>query len=155
MHTHKGTAVCVLTGAQLKVIKACSKEELHGLGLQPPPVPELCLHSIGENQPLAARLEAVQVRGRVRAARSPLPAQSLAAPLVGAFCSATQLSKKQHLHWAASLVSCPSKTFKPMLHVWACSPSLVPLSTTSAPVTTSMCSSSGRCRRYSQLQLAS
>jgi hypothetical protein len=51
------------TAAQLKVIKACSREELNGLSLQPPPVPELCLHSISDHQPLTARLAAVQVCG--------------------------------------------------------------------------------------------
>jgi hypothetical protein len=62
MHTckHMPTTV-LLVLPQLKVIKACSREELSGLGLQPPPVPELCLQSIGEHQPLAVRLGAVQV----------------------------------------------------------------------------------------------
>lgn len=44
-----------------KLIKAASKEDLISLGLQPPAVPELCLHSIAEDQPLTVRLQAVQV----------------------------------------------------------------------------------------------
>lgn len=45
-----------------KLIKAVSDEQLIGAGLQPPAVPQLCLHSIAEDQPLTARLQAVQVR---------------------------------------------------------------------------------------------
>lgn len=45
---------------QLKVIKACSKKELDALGLQPPPVPALCLARCSANQPLSTRLEALQ-----------------------------------------------------------------------------------------------
>lgn len=45
---------------QLKVIKACSKEELDALGLRPPPVPALCMARCAAQQPLSTRLEAVQ-----------------------------------------------------------------------------------------------
>lgn len=54
-----GTALCI----QLKVIKACSKEDLAALSLQPPGVPVLDLAKCHEHQTLATRLEAIQVRG--------------------------------------------------------------------------------------------
>ena len=47
---------------QSKTIKACSKEELAALALQPPALPALSLASISDTQPLPARLQAVQVR---------------------------------------------------------------------------------------------
>lgn len=44
----------------LKVTKACSKEELAALSLQPPNVPVLDLAKFHEHQPLTTRLEAIQ-----------------------------------------------------------------------------------------------
>lgn len=57
--THRVTRICYLP-LQHKVIKACSKEELASLSLQPPAIPSLCLTSISSHQPLPIRLQAVQ-----------------------------------------------------------------------------------------------
>lgn len=50
----------VLGILQLRVIKACSKEELDALGLRPPPVPALNLARCSAHELLSTRLEAVQ-----------------------------------------------------------------------------------------------